>query len=79
MPAHECDICYKKFKLKDTLKEHRSIHFDEMRFSCDQCDYMNNDYSSMSKHRRAKHPNAPVLPPGTGKSFLRVRTKQWSF
>lgn len=32
-----CDICFRKFRLKCTLKAHRTIHFPERKFECTLC------------------------------------------
>lgn len=32
-----CDICGRKFRLKCTLKAHRTIHFSERKFECTLC------------------------------------------
>lgn len=46
----ECEICEKKYKTKNSLRQHMKIHYGED-FKCDLCDYKSCYKGNVKKHR----------------------------
>ena len=59
-----CSICYKTFKSRHSLRNHRALH--EGRTVCPLCGRVFSTLSNLSEHRRAFHAPGrpgPTLPP----------------
>ena len=55
---HDCTICSKSFTRKATLKSHiLTVHEKQRPYECDVCLKKLASPSSLSRHKKVKHPN----------------------
>ena len=50
-----CDICFKSFKIKLSLRTHELTHMGEKPFACDHCDYRSTQKSNLNTHLKSHH------------------------
>ena len=50
--AHECDICKKKFSLRNNLVKHFRIHLGEKPYGCSECEKWFTAISNRNQHLR---------------------------
>ena len=52
--CNTCQICYKSFSTKRSLKQHRNIHEDLKRFPCLLCKKTFSEAGSLKRHKLAQ-------------------------
>ena len=50
-----CDLCDYFCASKQTLKRHKEVKHEGIRYPCDQCEYSTTRMSDLKKHKEAKH------------------------
>ncbi|XP_073540679.1 uncharacterized protein [Phyllobates terribilis] len=65
-----CSECGRRFKRKDHLKRHQTLHKDERPYSCSECGKGYNHMSVLVEHQRIHTGERPFLCNECGKSFI---------
>ena len=51
----QCADCYKQFKSKLSLQQHKKIKHSQQNLTCDMCDYCTSLRSDLKHHKQSKH------------------------